>query len=318
MHRQRLRVSLGGHLVTEAEVPDESGGRIALGVSKGVLEVRNLRVRRRNRHTPTQPLKAQFPDVVALDTPGVTIRLSSVLPRPNYTAGAMARKVQGVVSLEAIVEADGSTQRLRVVRSLDDELDLMAVDAVRKWRFRRRGATAGRSRPSWTSSCRSRCGESVAIIGVYPPADGRSFNGRTRGSGPRYRGSNPCLPANRLTTLQVLLLHRFDAFDSAVFFVARTERRPGGAATRHELSALALAKVSRSHTGFAPRAIGCRLRPRPALVCAGGPRGRSDARQRSQPASQDTSRLSRYNRTVSASKIFSVTGVMSRIHWTGV
>ena len=24
---------------------------------------------------------------------------------------------------------------------------------------------------------------------------GRSFNGRTRGSGPRYRGSNPCLPA---------------------------------------------------------------------------------------------------------------------------
>ena len=43
---KRLRVSLGGHLVTEAEVPDESGGRIALGVSKGVLEVRNLRVRR--------------------------------------------------------------------------------------------------------------------------------------------------------------------------------------------------------------------------------------------------------------------------------
>ena len=25
---------------------------------------------------------------------------------------------------------------------------------------------------------------------------GRSFNGRTRGSGPRYRGSNPCLPAS--------------------------------------------------------------------------------------------------------------------------
>ncbi len=27
------------------------------------------------------------------------------------------------------------------------------------------------------------------------PRSGRSFNGRTRGSGPRYRGSNPCLPA---------------------------------------------------------------------------------------------------------------------------
>ena len=33
----------------------------------------------------------------------------------------------------------------------------------------------------------------------FPPrphcTTGRSFNGRTRGSGPRYRGSNPCLPA---------------------------------------------------------------------------------------------------------------------------
>ena len=28
-----------------------------------------------------------------------------------------------------------------------------------------------------------------------PIGDGRSSNGRTRGSGPRYRGSNPCLPA---------------------------------------------------------------------------------------------------------------------------
>ena len=133
---KRLRVSLGGHLVTEAEVPDESGGRIALGVSKGVLEVRNLRVRRLDRDYTTQPLKAQFPDVVALDTPGVTYPAPKYSPRPNYTAGAMARKVQGVVSLEAIVEADGSLQRLRVVRSLDDELDLMAVDAVRSWRFR--------------------------------------------------------------------------------------------------------------------------------------------------------------------------------------
>src|SRR6187455_3350868 len=42
-------------------------------------------------------------------------------------------------------------------------------------------------------------------------ATGRSFNGRTRGSGPRYRGSNPCLPANssviphffRLTTWRI-------------------------------------------------------------------------------------------------------------------
>jgi hypothetical protein len=38
---------------------------------------------------------------------------------------------------------------------------------------------------------------------LRPAATGRSFNGRTRGSGPRYRGSNPCLPANYL----VLAIH---------------------------------------------------------------------------------------------------------------
>jgi hypothetical protein len=34
---------------------------------------------------------------------------------------------------------------------------------------------------------------------------GRSFNGRTRGSGPRYRGSNPCLPAKSTSQLQAPL-----------------------------------------------------------------------------------------------------------------
>jgi hypothetical protein len=37
---------------------------------------------------------------------------------------------------------------------------------------------------------------SLNLQGSSRPLDtGRSFNGRTRGSGPRYRGSNPCLPA---------------------------------------------------------------------------------------------------------------------------
>ncbi|HEY7056004.1 MAG TPA: energy transducer TonB [Vicinamibacterales bacterium] len=130
-----MRVSLGGRLVTEAQLPDKSGGRIALGVSKGVLEVRKLHVKRLDRYRASQPLQALFPDVVTLDAPGVTRPTPKYTVRPNYTAGAMGRKVQGVVALEGIIEADGSIHRLRVVRSLDDELDIMAVEAIRKWRF---------------------------------------------------------------------------------------------------------------------------------------------------------------------------------------
>ena len=36
---------------------------------------------------------------------------------------------------------------------------------------------------------------------ILRPDTGRSFNGRTRGSGPRYRGSNPCLPATSVASL---------------------------------------------------------------------------------------------------------------------
>jgi hypothetical protein len=40
----------------------------------------------------------------------------------------------------------------------------------------------------------------LQLMTLVPAAahTGRSFNGRTRGSGPRYRGSNPCLPATSL------------------------------------------------------------------------------------------------------------------------
>jgi TonB family protein len=57
--------------------------------------------------------------------------------KPNYTADAMRAKLQGVVELEAIVNPDGSVDRVRVTRSLDSTfgLDQEAIKAVRQWRF---------------------------------------------------------------------------------------------------------------------------------------------------------------------------------------
>jgi protein TonB len=57
--------------------------------------------------------------------------------KPNYTADAMRAKIQGVVTLEAVVLADGSVGPVRVTRSLDPNfgLDQEAERTVKLWRF---------------------------------------------------------------------------------------------------------------------------------------------------------------------------------------
>jgi TonB family protein len=68
--------------------------------------------------------------------------------KPAYTADAMRARIQGVVSLEAIVLPDGSVGRVRIIRSLDNTfgLDNEAVMAVKRWRFAP-GTLAGRAVP---------------------------------------------------------------------------------------------------------------------------------------------------------------------------
>ena len=57
--------------------------------------------------------------------------------KPNYTADAMRAKIQGVVTLEAVVLPDGSVGPVRVTRSLDATfgLDQEAERTVKQWRF---------------------------------------------------------------------------------------------------------------------------------------------------------------------------------------
>jgi len=57
---------------------------------------------------------------------------------PKYTTEAMRAKIQGVVTLEALVAADGTVREVRVVKSLDRAtgLDDEAMKTARQWRFR--------------------------------------------------------------------------------------------------------------------------------------------------------------------------------------
>jgi protein TonB len=53
---------------------------------------------------------------------------------PGYPAIAQTARVQGVVILEAVIDAKGSVTSVSVLRSIP-LLDQAAVDAVRQWRF---------------------------------------------------------------------------------------------------------------------------------------------------------------------------------------
>jgi TonB family protein len=57
--------------------------------------------------------------------------------KPDYTSEARRARIQGVVTMEAVVLPDGSVGDVRIVRSLDTEfgLDKEAVNTVKKWRF---------------------------------------------------------------------------------------------------------------------------------------------------------------------------------------
>lgn len=56
---------------------------------------------------------------------------------PRYTDEARAAKIAGEVQLRAVVEADGSVDRVSVTKSLDKKygLDDEAIKAARQWRF---------------------------------------------------------------------------------------------------------------------------------------------------------------------------------------
>ncbi len=54
---------------------------------------------------------------------------------PRYVASAMREKVQGIVVFYAIIRDDGVMTQLRLVRGVDERLDMAARDAILKWEF---------------------------------------------------------------------------------------------------------------------------------------------------------------------------------------
>ena len=126
-----LVARLDGVVLYTREDLDNPQGYVALGVSRGTAEFRNISVLRRPEARPVPVGDA------VLAGPGVTLPRPLKEVKPQYTAEAMRARVEGGVLLSAVVKTDGSVGDIQVLRSLDPKfgLDEQARAAAAQWRF---------------------------------------------------------------------------------------------------------------------------------------------------------------------------------------
>jgi periplasmic protein TonB len=55
--------------------------------------------------------------------------------KPSYPVSKRGSGIQGMVTRDCIVLADGTVGEVRVARGIDPDLDLEAIRAMRQWRF---------------------------------------------------------------------------------------------------------------------------------------------------------------------------------------
>jgi periplasmic protein TonB len=66
---------------------------------------------------------------------GVTFPTCRRCPPAQYPYSALIRKIQGSVTMDAVISADGLPSNIKVVASMGAGLDEQAVKAVRVWQF---------------------------------------------------------------------------------------------------------------------------------------------------------------------------------------
>jgi len=75
------------------------------------------------------------PNVVYRVGGGVAPPQAIYAPDPEYTKEARKAKLQGTVTLGAIVSADGTVRSIKVEKPLGKGLDEKAIEALRQWKF---------------------------------------------------------------------------------------------------------------------------------------------------------------------------------------
>src|SRR5215475_4833044 len=67
--------------------------------------------------------------------PGMLPPFALVHTKPMYTVDALSQSIEGTVSIQVQVEADGHFKVLRIVKGLGYGLDESALAALQQWRF---------------------------------------------------------------------------------------------------------------------------------------------------------------------------------------
>jgi protein TonB len=83
--------------------------------------------------------------------PGTTQVSCAYCPDPQYTDEAREAKLQGTVTLQVLVGADGRAAQIRLVRGIGLGLDDRAVQSVGGWKFIPARDAAHRAIPSWVT-----------------------------------------------------------------------------------------------------------------------------------------------------------------------
>jgi TonB family protein len=124
-----IEVRLNGQRVHAAIGAEPNAGQVGLEIEEGVLEVRNVSM------TPIIPeLPSGTIPLTDLPEHAVKPRLRREV-RPRYTGDALSRRIEGKVELVGVITTAGRLDSVRVVRSLQPDLDAEAIAAVRQWRF---------------------------------------------------------------------------------------------------------------------------------------------------------------------------------------
>jgi TonB family protein len=109
-----------------------SGTTMGLNPGSGRQEIR-LQGRKEPEAGP--PSRRPPGRVYEMNEPGLTMPRVISEVRPSYTRDAMRARIEGWVSLTAVVEPDGSVGDVKVIRSLSPDLDAEAISAAKRWQF---------------------------------------------------------------------------------------------------------------------------------------------------------------------------------------
>ncbi len=83
--------------------------------------------------------------------PGMTLPSCAYCPDPQYTDEAREAKLQGQVTLQVLVGADGRASQIRIVQGIGMGLEERAKQAIRGWRFVPARDAARRAVPAWVT-----------------------------------------------------------------------------------------------------------------------------------------------------------------------